>query len=148
MGVDKVQVIRHLVEEVSDFKGFIAPFIASHDKSLKGHRSAQRFKFYKHSNRWPMMQYKISYINSYWLPKEVGGIKLWKEDDSRKPLLPRGEPLLLASKYMKNLDDIVKDLESFINLWDIIGALHSTRQYWQNHEHLSYYWKDVKVALV
>ena len=40
MDVDKVPIILHLVEEFPDFKGFIAPFIASDDESLEGHRSA------------------------------------------------------------------------------------------------------------
>ena len=75
MDVDKIPVIPHLVEEVPDFKEFIAPFIASDDESLEGHGSAQQFKFYKHSSRWPMMQYKISCTDSDWLPKE-GGIRL------------------------------------------------------------------------
>ena len=61
-----------------------------------------------------MMQYKISCTSSDWLSKE-GGIKLWKEDDFGKPLLPGGEPLPLVPNCMKNLDDIVKDLGSFIN---------------------------------
>ena len=55
MDVDKVPIIPHLLEEVPDFKGFIAPFIASDDKSLEGHGSVQQFKFYKHSSGWPMM---------------------------------------------------------------------------------------------
>ena len=60
MDVDKVPVIPHLVEEVPDFKGSIAPFIASDDESLEGHGSVQQFKFYKHSSGWlPKMQYKI-----------------------------------------------------------------------------------------
>ena len=114
MDVDKVPVIPHLVEKVPDFKRFIALVIASDDESLEGHGSAQQFKFYKHSSGWPMMQYKISCTDSDWLPKE-DGIKLWKEDDFGKPLLPGGEPLPLARNYMKNLDDIVKGLGSFIN---------------------------------
>ena len=92
------------------------------------------------------MQYKIDCIDSDWLPKE-GGIKLWKEDDFGKPLLPGGEPLPLAPNCMKNLDDIVKGLGSFINLWDTMGASDSVRQYQQKHEYLSYYWKDVKDSL-
>ena len=58
--VDKVPVIPHLVEEVLDFKGFIALFIALDNESLEDHGKAQQFKFYKHSGGWPMMQYKIS----------------------------------------------------------------------------------------
>ena len=41
MDVDKVPIIPHLIEEVSDFKGFIAPFIASDDEILEGHENAQ-----------------------------------------------------------------------------------------------------------
>ena len=48
---------------------------------------------------------------------------------------------------MKNLDDIVKGLGNFINLWDTIGASNSIGQYWQKHEDHSYYWKDMKDAL-
>ena len=134
MAINKVPLILHLVEEILDFKRIIAPFIASDDKSLDGHGSAQQFKFYNHSNRLSMMQYKINCLNSDWLSKE-GGIKLWKEDDSRKPLLPKGKLIPLASNCMKNLDDIVKGLGSFINLWDTMGAI----EHWQKHEHLNYY---------
>ena len=48
---------------------------------------------------------------------------------------------------MKNLNDIVKGLGSFINLWDTMGASDSTRQYQQKHEYFSYYWKGVKDSL-
>ena len=93
-----------------------------------------------------MLQYKISYTDSDWLPKD-GGIKLWKEDKFRKPLLPYGESKPLSPHIMKNLAEIVMDLGSFIKLWDTMGLEDPTARYCQKHKNLSHYWKGVKDAL-
>ena len=62
--------------------------------------------------------------------KGKGGIKLWKEHEFEKPLLRGRELLSLAPDCMKNLDDIVKELGSFINLWDTMDTLDSIGKYW------------------
>ena len=95
INIDKVPIIPHFVEEVLNLKGFIAPFIASNNKSLEGHGNTQQLKFYKQSSGWSMMQYKISCIDSNWLLKEVG-IKLWKKDNFGKPEENRFHLLLIA----------------------------------------------------
>ena len=52
-------VIPHFIEEVPDFKGFVEGYLHTGDDSLQGHSQAQQFKFYKDSDGWPLMQYKI-----------------------------------------------------------------------------------------
>ena len=41
MDVDKVPIIPYLMEEVPNFKGFIASVVALDDKSLEDHENAQ-----------------------------------------------------------------------------------------------------------
>jgi hypothetical protein len=59
MEVESIPTIPHLIEEVPNFKGFIAEHIADEDEALEGHTKAQQFKFFVDSNGWPMMKYKI-----------------------------------------------------------------------------------------
>jgi hypothetical protein len=69
--------IPHLIEEVPDFKGFIARCIAEEDEALEGHTKAQQFKFYVDSSGYLVMKYKILCTNNDWLPKEGRGIQFW-----------------------------------------------------------------------
>ena len=57
----------HLIEEVLDFKGFIVGCIVEGDGALEGHTKVQQFKFYVNSNGYPMMKYRILYIDTNWL---------------------------------------------------------------------------------
>jgi hypothetical protein len=57
--VESLPTILHLIEEVPDFKGFIAKFIIEGDEALEGHTKAQKFKFFVDSNGCPMMKYRI-----------------------------------------------------------------------------------------
>jgi hypothetical protein len=59
MKVESVSTIPQLIEEMLDFKGFIAKYIAEGDEALEGHTKAQKFKFFVDSNGCPMMKYKI-----------------------------------------------------------------------------------------
>jgi hypothetical protein len=114
MDVELVPTISHLIEEVLDFKGFIAGYIAEGDEALEGHTKAQQFKFFVDSSGYLLMKYRIHCIDSDWLPKEGSGIKLWREDDKGKPLLPRGDPALVHAQPMKNVDEISKGISRFI----------------------------------
>jgi len=69
-------MIPHFIEEVPDFKGFVEGYLHTSNDFLQGHSQAQQFKFYKDSNRSPLMQYKVLCTNVDWLPKEGGGIRL------------------------------------------------------------------------
>jgi hypothetical protein len=55
-----------------------------------------------------MMKYRILCSDSDWLPNEGGGIKLWREDDEGRAVLPCGGP------SMRYLDEIVKGISIFI----------------------------------
>jgi hypothetical protein len=77
MEVESVPTIPHLIEEVPDFKGFIARCIAEEDEALEGHTKAQQFKFYVDSSGYLVMKYKILCTNNDWLPKEGRGIQFW-----------------------------------------------------------------------
>jgi hypothetical protein len=94
------------------------------------------------------MQYKHYCTDAKWLPKEGGGIRLWRVDNEGKPILLIGEPNALAPQPMRNLFEIAKDIGGFINLWEMLSAKDSTREYWRSHEHLIQYWKRVKSVLV
>jgi hypothetical protein len=96
MEVESIPTIPHLIEEVPDFKGLIAGCIAQGDEALEGHTKAQQFKFYVDSTGCLVMKYRILCTDPDWLPKEGGGIKLWREDEEGRALWPRGEPTSLS----------------------------------------------------
>ena len=77
---ETVPTIPHLIEEVPDFKSFIVDGFADGEESLQGHTKAHQFKFFMDSTGCPMMKYKILCHHDEWLPREGGGIKVWKED--------------------------------------------------------------------
>ena len=81
MDVDSVPTIPHLVEEVPDFKGFIENSILEGADALVGHTKVQQFKFYLDSTGCLVMKFKRYCTDTDWLPKEGGGIKLWREDE-------------------------------------------------------------------
>jgi hypothetical protein len=93
------------------------------------------------------MQYKRYCIDAEWLSKEGGGIRLWREDNEGKPILPTGEPNALAPQQMRNHSEIAKGIGGFINLWEILSTKDITGEYQRSHEHLIQYWKRVKLAL-
>jgi hypothetical protein len=68
------------------------------------------------------------------LPKEGGGLRLWRENNEGKPILLTGEPIALAPQPMRNHSEIAKGIGGFINLWEILSAEDSTGEYWRGHE--------------
>jgi hypothetical protein len=76
MEAEKQPVIPHLIEEVPNFKAFVDGILCTGTDALERHTNAQQFKLYKDGNGWPMMQYKLFYTDSEWLPRENGGIRL------------------------------------------------------------------------
>jgi hypothetical protein len=114
MEVESIPTIPHLIEEVSDFKGLIARCIAQGDEALEGHTKAQQFKFYVDSTGCLVMKYRILYTDPDWLPKEGGGIKLWREDEEGRTLWPCGEPIPLSPQPMRNLEEILRGISRFM----------------------------------
>jgi hypothetical protein len=49
-----------------------------------------------------MMKYRILCSDSDWLPNEGGGIKLWREDDEGRAVLPCGGPPALRAQSMRS----------------------------------------------
>ena len=149
MDAESLPVIPHLIEEIPDFKGYIKDYIASREEILVGHSEGQQFKFYKHDNGWPMMQYKMLCSDNEWLPSTNGGIKLWKEDaNTGLPLLPTGEMKPLAPIPMKNRDEIVKGIAGFIKMWETSCAEDISGEFRRRHDAVIRYWRAVKLALV
>jgi len=95
-------VIPHLIEEVPNFKGFVEGYLHTGDDSLQGHSQVQQFKFYKYSNEWTLIQYKVFYTDVDWLLKKSGGIRLWKETSDGCPKVPKGSPLPLGPQLMRS----------------------------------------------
>jgi hypothetical protein len=91
------------------------------------------------------MQYKIMCTYSLWKPDT--GIKLWKVDSDGKQVWPRGEPTPAPPIPMKNEDDFIKGLSSFIDLWESLAQRDHTGSYARSHGDLIIYWKDVRDAL-
>ena len=93
MDTESHPIIPHLIEEVPDFKKFVEGYLCTGRDALARHTNAQQFKFYRNGNGWPLMQYKLLCTNKEWLPKEGGGIRLWKETEEGSPKVPCGDPV-------------------------------------------------------
>ena len=146
MDVEAVPTIPHLIEEVLDFKKFIEDDIAVGENALLGHTKAQQFKFYVDASRCPVMKYKLLCTDDDWLPRE-GGIKLWKDDLQGRAMWPRRFPIAIQPSSMRNIDEIKRGLQGFINHWEQLSHEDYIGEYRRRYEPLSYYWRGVKVAL-
>lgn len=146
MKIESIPTIPHLIQEVPDFKKFIAPWILDGNESLMGHTKVHQFKFYVDPQGCPVLKYKVYCHDDEWLPKgESNGIKLWKEDAEGRSLWPRGEPDAAKPHTMRHLPEVVKGLSGFIEHWERKSrdSVESRRL----HEPLSYYWRNVRDAL-
>jgi hypothetical protein len=83
---EAVPTIPHLIKEIPNFKSFIEAGRCEGEESLQGHTKAHQLKFFMSPNGCPMMKYKILCHHDDWLPREGGGIKLWKEDVNGRSL--------------------------------------------------------------
>ena len=117
MDEDSIPTIPHLIEEVPDFKTFIAGSFVDGDDVLVGHTKPHQLKFYLDSMGCPVMKYKLLCTDVEWLGEDRRGIKLWKEDAGGQSLWPRGELLLVPLKPMKGLEDIVKGVLGFVKYY-------------------------------
>jgi hypothetical protein len=74
MDIEKQPIIPNRNEEVLNFKAFVDGYLCSSNDMLLGHANVQQFKFYKDSNGWPMIQYKLLRTDNDWSPNENEGI--------------------------------------------------------------------------
>ena len=147
MDTESRPVIPHLIEEVPDFKKFVEGYLCTGHDALAGHTNAKQFKFYRNCNGWPLMQYKLLCTNNEWLPKEGGGIRLWKETEDGSPKVPSGDSMPLRPQKMCGHDEVCKDLGGFLNLWSSMANDDFSRELKRTNEPVSQYWRGVKAAL-
>jgi hypothetical protein len=85
-------------------------------KSMVGHINMHLFRFFMDSSSWPMMQYKVSPINSIQSPMDGPPIQLWKASLYGFPKLPIKVPNLVPYHPIWGHDGVrsVKR-EKFIN---------------------------------
>jgi hypothetical protein len=68
---------------------------------------------------------------------------LWKIDENGKQMLPQGGPLATQPISMKNQDDILKELSSFIEHWESLAQKDFSGSYARFHGNLIAYWKGM-----
>ena len=137
MDIETVPTIPHFIEEVLNFKKFIENGIADGENTILEYSKAQQFKFYVNAMGCPVMKYKLLCTDDDWLLRD-SGIKLWKEDSQGQALWPRGYPNAVEPSSMRNLEDIKRGLQGFINHWDKLSEEDSTGEYHRRYEPLSY----------
>ena len=59
MDLDNVPVIPHMIEEISNFKAFIKPYMLKGVDCLVEHTKVQQFHFYMKDDGVPAMQFKL-----------------------------------------------------------------------------------------
>ena len=146
MDCETQPVIPHVIEEVPDFKHFVEGYLHTGDDSLQGHSQAQQFKFYKDSNGWSLMQYKILCTDLEWLQKG-GGICLSKETIEGTPKVPRDKPAPLAPQQMRCFDEVCKGLDGYTALWGVMANQDLSGDYRRKNAPVKKYWEGVRSAL-
>lgn len=144
-------MIPHLIEEVPDFKHFIAPYMAEAGKTrLEGHSKGSQFRFFINDDGWPLMQYKLACTEEIWKPTHIAGIKLWKADDTGKPVLPPedAEPFAVKSKGLKHEEEILKGIDGFIAHYNQLLEANVTPAFRGEHSHYVEYWTGVQDAII
>ena len=145
--VDSTPTVAHLIEEVPDFKSFIAGAFVDGGDILVGHTRPQQVKFYLDSFGCPVMKYKLLCTDGNWLGEDGRGIKLWKEDAQGQSLWPCGVPLPVPQKAMRGIEDILKGVFGFIKYWENLCNVDSSGECRRHYEHVVHYWRDVKVVV-
>ena len=93
------------------------------------------------------MQYKILCTDIDWLPREGGGIRLWKETSDGRPRVPRGSPVPLAPQMMRSFDEVCKGLDGYIAFWGAMANQDLSGEFQRKNEQVMKYWQDVRGAL-
>ena len=142
-------MILHLIEEVCDFKKFIAPYIISGRNKLQGHSKGSQFRFFLHENGWPLMQYKLAWTKKSWRPTHAPCIKLWKEDKRGMPMLPLedAEPLAVKLGKLKHEAELLKDITSFLAYYNKLLKAEVSPTFKAQQPHFVEYWTEVRDAI-
>ena len=140
-------VIPHLIEEVPDFKKFVERYLCTGCDALVEHTNPQQFKFYRNGNGRPLMLYKLMCTDNKWLPKEGGGIWLWKKTKDGSLKVPCGDLMALKPQKMCGHNEVYKGLRGFLNLWSAMANDDFSGEFSRKNEPLSQYSRDVKAAL-
>ena len=93
------------------------------------------------------MQYKLLCTNNEWLPKEGGGIWLWKEIEDGSPKVPCRDPKILKPQKMCEHDEVCKGPGGFLNLWSAMANDDFFGEFRRKNKLVSQYWRGVKAAL-
>jgi hypothetical protein len=145
MDLENVLVIPHMIEEVPGFKAFIEPYIRSGAHRLIGHTQAQKIRFYMRNDGVPTIQYKLLCTTQDWSPLE--GLLVWRVDADGKTMLPDGKPKSCKLTAMKNLEDILKGISSFIQYWESLKVADIGGSCWHRYGSWIHYWTRVRAAL-
>ena len=94
------------------------------------------------------MQYKFLFTDNQWLPKEDGGIRLWKETKDGSPKVLHGDPKALKPQKMRRHDEVCKGLGGFLRiLWTAMATENFSGEFRRKNEPVSQYWRGVKATL-
>lgn len=98
-----VAFIPEVVQEVADFKSYVADFHHDGGNAIEGHSEMHLFKFYVVEDGedagWPVMRYKKRATDPSWLPPGKP-VKMWRADKEGKPRLPVGDPKPVPHKHL------------------------------------------------
>ena len=88
MESQELSFLSEFIQEVGDFKSFVKGYLCSGASRLIGLGEMHLFRFYVESDRNPVMKYKISAVDSNWLPCDTTSRCLWNKDSSGRVKLP------------------------------------------------------------
>ena len=100
MQSQELSFMPEFVQEIADFKSYIKGYQCDGATRLIGLGDMHLFKFYVDSDGWPVMRWKKSAVDTEWQPQNKPAIRLWKEDDNGRPLLPSGPLDPVPFKHM------------------------------------------------
>ena len=60
---------------------------------------------------------------------------------------PRGKPLPILQRTMRDVEDIERGISGFVKYWVDLCNVDVIGEYRRRYEHLVQYWRDVKEAL-
>jgi hypothetical protein len=82
-----VHSFRNSFKKIPDFKSWVNGYLSNGLNVFVGHTEMHLFQFFIDEVRWLVMQYKVSFNDALWNPKDGMAIWLWKEDGNGWPKL-------------------------------------------------------------
>ena len=142
MESQELSFLPKFIQEVGDFKSFVKGFLCSGTEHIIGLGEMHLFKFYMDADGVPVMKYKKSAVDSYWLPSDRPSRCLWKKDSRGRPMLPPGYPKPTPFKpvWGNEVPDPLGNQEkarekarkATVNKGLILSGLEKYIQYWRN----------------